>query len=182
MSLDIGTDESSVRLDEVGERILGVMGSVKRNKIFRTGLGDGYLNLPTVNQTKYFDSFCYARWRVVGFALSWAGASTANEDPIVELGYLGDNDGFGKMTSAITGGEKFCVNDMIKHDPLNLLAEEVITEASATMVITWTEGVQFNVWQTSMKTLMCGEAAVAGMTSGIVRPCMVIEVDTGGRW
>jgi hypothetical protein len=182
MSLDLGTDESSVKLDEVGERILGVMGSVNRNKIREVGMGDGYMYLPTTNEVKYFDMICYTRWRVIGFTLSWGEASTANEDPIIDLGHTGDADAFGKMTSAITGGEKFCVNDMIKYDPLNILGKEVLTEASATMDITWTEGVKFNVWQTSPKNLICAEAAVAVMSSGLVRPCMVIEVDTGGKW
>ena len=65
---------------------------------------------------------------------------------------------------------------------MDLLAPEVITEASPTMDITWTEGTIFGIWQTDVKYLMCIEAAVAGLTTGKIEPYMLIEIDSGGKW
>ena len=154
-----------------------------RNKVrIIRGVTDGYLNISNANEYERIEISVYKAWRVIGMGMIWTAASTANEDPVVEFGDESDRDAFGKMTSAITGGEKFCVNDHQKYDPLDLLAPEVITEASATLAITWMEGVDFGVWQTTAKNLMTGETAVAAMTTGVMMPYLLIEIDTGGKW
>ena len=182
--IDIGTEQTNRRLDEEGEKVLGVIHSLglNRNKIYIVHGGDSPLDIDAVNSIKVVEVIPFPRWRVVAVGAFWIEASTANEDPIIEFGRVGDPDAYGKMTAAITGGEKFSVNDSIKYDPLELLALEVIAETSGTFVVTWTEGVEFGIWNTTFKNLIVSEAAVGGMSSGKVRPYMVIEVDTGGKW
>ena len=181
---DIGIGETNRKLDEEGERVLGVIHSLglNRNKVYIIHGGDNPLDIDAVNSIKVVEVIPFARWRVVAVGAFWIEASTANEDPIIEFGYAGDPDAYGKMTAAITGGEKFNANDSIKYDPLELLAPELIAEISATFVVTWTQGAEFGVWNTVMKNLIISEAAVAGMTSGKVRPYIVIEVDARGKW
>ena len=154
-----------------------------RNKIYLIhGVTDGIIDISNANEHERLDILPYKTWRVIGLGMFWTGASAANEDPVIEYGYPSDQDAFGKMTSAITGGEKFRADDHQKYDPLDLLAPEVITETSATMVVTWTEGVEFGVWQTAPLDVRCWEAAVAGMTAGYIIPYMLVEVDSGGKW
>ena len=180
--LDIGVDESSVKLDEVGERTLGVLGAVGRNKLLGISIPYEYLDLGIPNKSSRISPVPFKFWRIVALCMTWTEASTANEDPAVEIGEMGDLDSIGKMTSAIIGGEKFCAGDFQKYDPLNILADEIITETSATMTVTWTPGVKFNVWQTTPFVMFVCEAAVAGMTSGRITPCIIIEVKTRGKW
>jgi hypothetical protein len=178
--LEIG--EKTLVFSGDGSTIKGIVEGLKYNKLFRVDGNDRQLHLPTANSKLYFQTIPFKRWRVIALGLLWVAASTANEDPIVDFGDNTDVDAYGKMTSAITGGEKFCANDFQKYDPLNILTDEVITETSATLAITWTKGVDFGLWKGKMKDLRVAEAAVAGMTTGDVRPFMIIEVDTGGRW
>jgi hypothetical protein len=180
--IEIGADESSKKLDEIGERILGVMNSVKRNKVIIIEGGHAALTVSNANEIRRVEMLPFSRWRVIGLGMYWRAASTANDDPIVEFGRVGDPDAYGKMTSAITGGEKFVAGDHQKYDPLELLCPNVIAETSATLVVTWTQGVEFGVWNTVVRDLQVAEAAVLGMTSGQVRTYMLIEVDTGGKW
>ena len=181
--IEAGKGLGSLKFDEVGERMLAVIGAAERNKMrVIRGTTDGLLNVSIANETERMEIEPYKAWRVIGLGVFWIIASTANEDPIIDFGYSGDDDAFGKMTSAITGGEKFNIGDHQKYDPLNLLTPEVIAEASATLAITWTPGVKFGVWQKSLFDTWCREAAVAGITTGYVRPYMVVEIDTGGKW
>ena len=182
MVLDIGTYESSVKLDEVGERILGVINAVERNKIFVVHGGINPLDIDNINEIKKIECVPLGCWRVIALGGYWMEASTANEDPIVEFGRVGDPDAYGKMTSAITGGEKFNIADFQKLDPLDILSAEVIAETSATLATTWTTGAEFNVWNCKCEDLEVAEAAVAGMSSGKIKPFMVIEVKTRGKW
>ena len=153
-----------------------------RNRIIILNDGDSYIDLSTANQYKRLEISFFRRWRVIGMGMLWSGASTANEDPVVEFGVNSDSTYFGTMTSAITGGEKFVGSDHLKYDPYGILADEVISEASATLVTTWTEGAGFNVWQNSTKDVRATEGAVAAMSSGLIKPYIIIEVNTGGRW
>ena len=178
--LDIGQRPGEFRGD--GSTIKGVVDGLKYNKLIIYSIDTTNLDLGVANSNKRLGIVPFKRWRVVALGMMWIEGSTANEDPIVEFGNFGDDNAYGTMTSAITGGEKFCLNDHQKYDPLDLLAPEVIAETSATLAITWTEGVKFNVWQTVSESLKTIEAAVAGMTSGQVKPYMIIEVDKGGRW
>ena len=181
--LEIGRHIDSVHSDDVSETILGVINSVKRNKIFLVcGIDNGYITLSVANNFERIESIIFDKWRVIALGMHWIEASTADEDPIVDFGYNSDDDAYGKMTSAITGGEKFCIDDFQKYDPLNLLTSEVIAETSATLVTTWTAGVKFGIWQKNVRSLWAREAAVAAMTTGLVKTFMVIEVDTGGKW
>lgn len=164
-----------------GSTIKGVVEGLKHNKIFLTTSGD-ILDLGAANSIIYLGVIPFARWKVIGIGMYWREASTANEDPVVDFGEYGNPDAYGKMTSAITGGEKFCVTDHQKYESSRLLAPEVITETSATLVTTWAEGIKFNIWRTKANRLFVQEAAVAGMTSGMVMPYFIIEVDTGGKW
>ena len=179
--LDIGQKMPEFRGD--GSTIKGVVEGLKHNKLrILRGVTDGILCISNANEIERMEVPSYKKWRVIGLGMFWIAASTANEDPVVEFGYSGAHNAFGKMTSVITGGEKFNVNDHQKYDPSNTLPEEVIVETSATLTTTWTEGAAFNVWQTSIKDLRVVEAAVAGMTSGHLMPYIVIEIDTGGKW
>ena len=181
--LDIGRHIDSVHSDDVGETILGVINSVKRNKIRRyTGINDGYLILSVANSIEGMGAMTDRKWRIIALGMIWSVASTANEDPIIEFGISGNYDAFGKMSSTITGGEKFNAGDHQKYDPLDLLAPEAIAETSATLVVTWTAGVEFGVWQKTGKELFAVEAAVAGMTTGYITPYVLAEIDTGGKW
>ena len=165
-----------------GSTVKGIVDGLKYNKIFVCSTAGVVLDLGTANAYKLLSPPMFDRWKVIGMGMHWWEASTANEDPAVEFGRYGDGDAYGKMTSAITGGERFRVEDHQKYDPLNILAQEVIAETSATLAVTWTEGVEFNVWQDKIRFLRVVEAAVAGMTSGGVAPYIAIEVDTGGKW
>lgn len=165
-----------------GSTIKGIVQGLKHNKLVVISTSSAYINLPTANQYKRIDLPVFSQWRVIACGMLWITASTANEDPIINFGTITDNDAYGKMTSAITGGEKFAVGDFQKLDPYNILMPEVIAETSATLVTTWTEGVQFNKWQNACQDIAVFEAAVAGMTTGIIRPFVVIEIDTGGKW
>ena len=178
--LEIGQKAPEFRGD--GSTIKGVVEGLKHNKIYVADILSAYLNLTTANSSARFEVQPFKRWRVIGFGMLWRALSTANEDPIVEFGTIADNDSIGKISYAITGGEKMCINDHIKYDPYDLLTPEVITEASATLVITKTVGTSFGVWQKDLKRYAATEAAVAGMSSGFVYPYMIIEVDTGGKW
>ena len=179
--IDVGQKAPEFRGD--GSTIKGVVEELKYNKVRALyGCTNGVLDLTAANSIESINISPYPRWRVVALGMYWAMQSTANEDPIIDFGYYGNDDAFGKMTSAITGGEKFCVGDHQKYDPLGLLASEIITEASGTLAITWTEGVKFGVWQTSPLEVWCREAAVAGMTTGQIKPYMIIEIKTGGKW
>ena len=165
-----------------GSTIKGVVEGLKHNKMYIVhGLTES-LDLGVANKVEYVEPVPFSQWKIIGLGMMWSENSTANEDPIVEFGRLGDNDRFGKMTSAITGGEKFSLGDHQKYDPFGLLAPEIIAETSATLSVTWTEGDKFNVWRKSSKNLCVTEAAVAGMTSGKVRPYFLVEIDTGGKW
>ena len=179
--LDIGQKAPEFRGD--GSTIKGVVEGLKHNKLcVISGVYDSYLDITAANTYERLDIVPYKTWRVIGFGMYWLAGSTANEDPIIEFGYNSDNNAFGTMTSEITGGERLASGDHQKYDPTGILAPEIIAEASATLVITWTEGVAFNVWQTSLRDLRAVEAAVAGMSSGYVLHYMLIEVDTGGKW
>lgn len=180
--IEIGKGLGSLKFDEVGERMLTVIGAAERNKIFILHDSASYLDLSAANTFGRLEIPIFKQWRVIGLGMLWALASTAGEDPAVDFGYNSDDNAFGNMTSAITGGEKFVKDDHIKYDPYDLLADEVVTEASATLDVTWTAGVAFAVWQTSIKDIRAYEAAVGGITTGTVKPYMVIEVNSGGRW
>ena len=172
--LDIGRHIDSVHSDDTGETILGVINSVKRNKILMLHASDtGYVDLTTANQYRRLEFPPFLRWRVIGIGMFFIAVTTANEDPVVDFGDSADPDSMGKMTSVITGGEKFCKNDHIKYDPLGISAPEVLAEASATLGITWTVGVEFNVWQDTFMDIWVQEAAAAGISSGRVRPYMI---------
>ena len=178
--IEIGKQPGECTADD--EQIRSIARGIERNKIIKFDSGHESLIISNANEIKRLGIAVFARWRVIGMGLYWVAASTANDDPIIEFGHNTNLNGFGTMAAAITGGEKFCAYDHQKYDPLNLSSQEIITETSATLVVTWTEGVDFNVWQTTIKTLHVIEAAVAGMTSGTIRPYMIIEVDTGGKW
>ena len=180
--LDIGTEEGSLKLDEVGERALGVINAVERNKVFFTHTGESVLDLGTANQYRRLEPVGFKYWKVIALGMLWLEASTADEDPVVIFGRVGDTNAYGTMTSAITGGEKFNTTDVQKYDPLDILANEIIAETSATLAVTWTEGAEFNVWNARPVEFLITEAAIAGMSSGMVRPFMVIEVKTRGKW
>ena len=179
--LEIGQKAPEFRGD--GSTIKGVVEGLKYNKIFLGGgFTDGYVSLSVANNYERIIIPIYKKWRVIAVGGFWIQASTANEDPVLDFGYNSNDDAFAKMTSVITGGEKFCVGDFQKYDPLHLLTAEIITETSATMDITWTEGTEFNVWQNTVLDIWCREAAAGAMSSGYVMPYMIIEVDTGGKW
>ena len=181
--IEAGKGLGSLEFDEVGERMLAVIGAAERNKMYVIkGATDGQLNISNANEYERMDVLPYNAWRIIGMGMLWTQASTANEDPIVEFGRSGNSDAYGKMTSAITGGEKFNEGDHQKYDPLGLLAPEVIAETSATLAITWTEGAEFGVWETTPKRFLVWEAAVAAMTTGTIMPYMLVEIKTGGRW
>lgn len=176
--LEIGQRAGEFRGD--GSTIKGVVEGLKHNKVYF--VDNEYISISTANQYIRLAISPFSRWRVIGAGLYWLDASTANEDPVIEFGHKDANDAYATMTSAITGGEKFCSKDHQKLDPFGILAKEVITETSATLVVTWTTGAKFGVWETDAKSLKATEAAVAGMTSGKVKPYMIVEVDTGGKW
>lgn len=181
--LEIGTSEYGLVRDTFGARVLTSIRNIKRNKIFIIfGISDSTIDITIPNNHENLYIIPFNSWKVIGLGLFWWVASTPNEDPIVTFGYPGAQNAFGTMTAAITGGEKFNVNDHQKYDPLNILSVEVIAETSATLVTTWTPGAEFNVWETGVKRLMAYEAAVAGMTTGLVVPYLIIEVNTGGKW
>jgi hypothetical protein len=181
--LDIGRHIDSIHSDDTEETILGVIKSVNRNKLrILPGDGDGLVNISVANDHERLEVTPYKAWRVVALGMMWISATTVNEDPIIDFGYSGDDDAFAKMTSAITGGEKFCIFDHQKYDPLNLLTPEKITETSATLATTWTEGAEFGVWKNTVVDLWCREAAVGAMSTGLIKPYMLIEIDTGGKW
>ena len=181
--LEPGRHIDSVHSDDVGETILGVINSVDRNKLrIVSGITDGYLNISNANEYERLEIVPYKMWRVIGFGMYWIAASTADEDPIIEFGNANDPDAYGKMSSVVTGGKLFHSEDCVTYDPLCLFAPTTLTETSGYLVITWTKGIKFGVWETTIKRLQVIEAAVAGMTSGVVKPYMIIEVDTGGKW
>jgi hypothetical protein len=177
--LDIGQKAPEFRGE--GSTIKGVVEGLQHNKIFVSHTGADYVALATANQVKYLSIMPFKRWKVVALGMYWIQASTANEDPIIDFGEADDPDAYGKMTSAITGGEKFNIGDFLAYDPFGILGKTVIAETSATLVVTWTEGTDFNKWNDTPQNFKAQEAAVAGMSSGAVKPIAVIEVDTGGK-
>ena len=178
--IEAGKGLGSLKFDEVGERMLAVIGAAERNKVIT--VQSPMLSLNVANQSQKFDSLFFKEYRIIGLCIFWIDSSTANEDPVVEFGYETDNNACGTMTSTITGGEKFVKGDYIKYDPLDLLPSEVLAEASATFDITWTPGVDFYIWQTGVHDLRAFEAAAAALTTGYVRNSIVVEIKTGGRW
>ena len=180
--LEIGEPEGNYNLDSADVKTLELIKGFNRNRVVIVHGGDTPLDIDNANEIKKLEIMPFKRWKVLAMALYWIEASTANEDPVIWFGRVGDGDAYGKMTAIITGGEKFNIADHTKYDPLELVAPEVMLEASATFNVTWTEGVEFGVWQTSPANFSVAEAAVAGMTSGKVRPYMIIEVDSGGKW
>ena len=180
--LDIGRHIDSVRSDDEEETILGVINDVDRNKLYLNTVGHWGLIISNPNEYKRLKIIPFKMWRVIALGMFWSNASTANEDPVVDFGTSISHLHFGRMTAAITGGEKFTGGDHQKYDPLNLLAPEKIAETSPTLVTTWTPGPKFNVWQNAPLDVIVVEAAAVDMTSGILRPYMLIEVKTGGMW
>ena len=181
--LEIGNTLAKLQLSPKDAGIAGIAASLGHNKlILRGGEDNGYINIGNANESESLGWISYSRWKVVALGMFWTSASTADDNVTLEFGTNIDNDRYGKMASAITGGEKFCLYDFQKYDPYNILCEETITEASGTMVITWTPGVKFGVWETTPLRLYVIEAAAAGMTSGYISPQMIIEIDTGGKW
>jgi hypothetical protein len=180
--LEIGDREEVLRLNADGKQIAGIARSVMHNKLILLHGGDAPLDIDNANEIKQIETVPFARWRVIALGIYWVEASTADEDPIIHFGRVGDVDAYGIIGSAITGGEKFNIADFQKYDPKGILADEVIAETSATLVITWTPGAEFNVWNVKAYDLQVAEAAAAGMTSGKVRPFVVIEIDSGGLY
>ena len=178
--IEVGKQPRECNANDEQTRV--IVRGMERNKIFFVDNTEGYLNLTSTNTNVRVSPMPFKKWRVIGMGIFWVVASSAGEDPVIEFGQSSDNDCFGKMSATITGGEKFCVDDHVKYDPLNVLGLEVITETSPTLVTTWTEGICFNVWQTTIRGFRIYEAAVASMTTGAVKPYIIIEVDTGGLW
>ena len=181
---NIGIVETQKHLDEEGERILGVIHSLglNRNKVVIVHGGDSPLDIGNINEIKKIETLPFACWRVIAVGAYWVEATVADDKPILEFGRVGDPDAYGKVVATVTGGEKFNIADHTKYDPLELAAPEVQAEASATFTLTWTQGAEFGVWNSVIRDLEVAEAAVLAMTSGQVRPYMLIEVDTGGKW
>lgn len=178
--LEIGVHTDKIHLKE--GTIASAILSYQHNRLMVLHGGDSPLDLATINQIKKIETIPIKRWRVIGLGMYWTEASTANEDPIVIFGRVGDTDAYGKMTSAITGGEKFNIGDVLVYDPLGILTPNVIVETSATLVITWTKGAEFGEWNSVARDLEVAEAAVAGMTTGYVRPFIVVEIDAEGMY
>lgn len=166
-----------------GSTIKGIVEGLKHNKIRVLDIGNDELNLTIANSFKRLGVIPYRHYRVLGYGLLWSVASTAGEDPIIDFGNEHGATKIGKITTAITGGEKFLAYDRIKYDPLNLAADEKISEASATLVITRDAGEDFGVWKHNTPlNIYAQEAAVAPLSGGKVKPYVIIEVDTGGKW
>lgn len=181
--LELGRHIDSVSFDSMGETILSVINTVNRNNLILVGgVTDAFINITVANNLETFTSVPYKKWRVVALGLLWTSLGAVNEDPAIEFGQTTDKDCFGLMSSVVTGGERFRADDHLKYDPYNILTPEILTEASATMTITWTKGIKFGLWQDKNLNTCAAEAAVGAMTMGAVKPYMVIEVDSGGKW
>ena len=138
------------------------------------------LNSATENEIKAIGIVAYKRWKVIGLGVLCVGASTAEHDPVLHFGVVGDVDKYGILTLTTTGAVDIHVGDYTSRDARGYLATDALQTSVAAA---WSDpgtGGKWDTWESTIQELQV--KAIGATKSGKWQAYALIEVDSEGAW